>query len=54
MAIVTRKNGRIEFYSDYMLVHEFYDEKKICVDIKTDDQTFYFKFMEFTKESIDS
>ena len=37
VAIVLRKNGRIEFYSDYMLVHEFYDKQKICVDIKTDD-----------------
>ena len=54
MAIVSRKNGRIEFYSDYMLVHEYFDKTKICVDIKTDDSTFYFKFLDFTRQSIDA
>ena len=54
MAIVSRKNGRIEFYSDYMLVHEYFDKTKICIDIKTDDSTFYFKFLDFTRQSIDA
>ena len=37
-----------------MLVHEYFDKTKICVDIKTDDSTFYFKFLDFTRQSIDA
>ena len=33
---VVRANGRIEFYSDFMLVEEHYEEDAPCVDAETD------------------
>ena len=42
---VLRKNGRIEFYSDFMLVEEYYEHDKPCVDIETDAEIFYYKFL---------
>ena len=40
-----RENGRWEVYSDFMLVYDFYDQAKQCVDIETDYQQFYLKFV---------
>ena len=47
---VLRDNGRIEFYSDFMLVEEYYRKNKPCVDIETDATIFYYKFKEKKKD----
>ena len=49
---VLRENGRIEFYSDFMLVEEYYREKKRCVDIETDAKIFYYHFIDTTKPKV--
>lgn len=41
---MVRANGRIEFYSDFMLVEEHYEEDAPCVDAETDAEKFYYKF----------
>ena len=47
---VLRANGRIEFYSDFMLVEEHFDQDRPCVDIETDAELFYYKFLEQCKD----
>ena len=42
--VVLRKNGRIEFYLNFMLIDDFYDEDKIAVDIETGLRSFFFQF----------
>ena len=46
IAIVVRQNGRWEVYSDFMLVYDWYDIAMQCVDIETDFNQFYLKFVE--------
>ena len=50
---VLRKNGRIEFYSDFMLTEEHYDKEMPCVDIETDADVFYYKFIDARKTTRD-
>ena len=45
VGIVLRQNGRWEVYSDFMLVYDWYDKTMQCVDIETDFNKFYFKFV---------
>ena len=45
VALVLRENGRFEVYSDFILVNEYYDPKKQCVDIDTDFNQFFIKFV---------
>ena len=45
VGIVVRKNGRWEVYSDFMLVYDWYDKAKQCVDVETDFRCFYLKFV---------
>lgn len=42
VGLVLRADGGIEFYSDFMLVNEFYDAKRPCKDIDCDFNLFYF------------
>ena len=44
VAIVVRQNGRVEFYSDFMLVNEYFNTNVQCVDVETDFHQFYLKF----------
>ena len=44
VGLVLRQNGRVEFYSDFMLTNEHYTPDLQCVDIETDFQKFYLKF----------
>ena len=46
MSLVVRENGRIEFYSDFILVNEYFNPKHQCIDIATDFNQFYLKFVE--------
>ena len=44
VGLVLRADGGIEFYSDFMLVSEFYEPAKPCIDIDCDFNLFYFRF----------
>ena len=44
VGIVVRANGRWEVYSDFMLVYDWYDVAKQCIDVETDFNQFYIKF----------
>ena len=45
VGLVLRKNGRFEVYSDFMLVNEYMNPHSQCVDIETDFNQFYLKFV---------
>ena len=45
VAIAVRQNGRWEVYADFMLVYVSYDIKMQCVDVLTDFNCFYLKFV---------
>ena len=45
VGIVVRASGRFEVYSDFVLVHEYYNNQLQCVDIETDFNSFYLKFV---------
>ena len=45
IGIVARENGRFEVYADYILVNEYYNPTLQCVDIKTDFNKFFLKFV---------
>ena len=45
VALVLRENGAFESYSDFLLVNQFYDKRKQCVDIATDFSQFFLKFV---------
>ena len=45
VSIVVRENGRFEVYSDFMLVDEYYDVHRQCVDVETDFHQFMLKFV---------
>ena len=55
LGIVVREDGRFEVYSNFTLVYEYYNEKEQCIDVDTDFNKFYLKFVEnsdqITKES---
>lgn len=40
-----RENGRFEVYSDFMLVSEYHNPQLQCVDIETDFNQFFLKFV---------
>ena len=42
VSLALRQNGRIEVYSDFILVNEFYNPQMQCVDIASDFNQFYF------------
>ena len=50
VGIVVRLNGRWEVYSDFMLVYDWQDPNVQCVDVETDFNQFYLKFV---KNSMD-
>ena len=45
VGIVLRENGRFEVYSDFMLVREYQNSQLQCVDVETDFNQFFFKFV---------
>lgn len=45
IGIVVRQNGRIEVYADFMLVNEYVNPLYQCVDVDTDFNQFYLKFV---------
>ena len=45
VGIVVRENGRMEVYSDYILVNEYYNPKFQCIDVRTDFNKFSLKFV---------
>ena len=45
VAIAIRENGRIEFYSDFILVNEYTNPRLQCIDIESDFDKFYLKFV---------
>ena len=46
VGIVLRENGRFEVYSDFILVNEYYNHQLQCIDISTDFNSFFLKFVE--------
>jgi len=50
VGMVLRENGRIEFYSDFILVNEYYNPNLQCVDIATDLNEFFLKFVKQAKK----
>ena len=45
LGIVVREDGRFEVYSDFTLVYDSYREEEQCIDVDTDFQKFYLKFV---------
>lgn len=45
VGIAIRENGKIEVYSDFILVDEYYDPDHQCVDIETNFNSFYLKMV---------
>ena len=45
LAVAIRENGRVEFFSDFVLVNEYTNPKLQCVDVLTDFRQFYLKFV---------
>ena len=45
VGVVVRENGRVEFYSDFILVNEYYNPGLQCIDIATDFNQFFLKFV---------
>lgn len=50
IGIVVRLNGRVEVYSDFMLVNEYFNLDLQCVDVETDFNQFYLKFVKNSGE----
>ena len=46
LGIIVREDGRFEVYSNFTLVYEYYNEKEQCIDVDTDFNKFYLKFVE--------
>ena len=44
VGVALRADGRLEFYSDFMLVEEYFNPYKPCDDIDCDFDLFYYKF----------
>ena len=53
MTLVLRENGRVEVYSDFEFTHEFdlAGDGRLCVDIDNDNDFFYLKYWQITKDS---
>ena len=45
VGLVVRENGRLEVYSDFMLVSDYLTDERQCVDIETDFNQFFLKFV---------
>lgn len=45
VGIAIRENGKIEVYSDFILVDEYYNPDHQCVDIETNFNSFYLKMV---------
>ena len=45
VGIAIRYNGKIEVYSDFVLVDEYFDPNHQCVDIDTSFDSFYLKMV---------
>lgn len=41
-----RKNGRVEFYSDFIYTDYYFIANHECVDIESGGYNFYFKFVD--------
>ena len=50
--VIMRENGRLEFYLNFMLIDDFYDENKKAVDIETGLRSFFFQFKTADDEEI--
>lgn len=50
LCIVVRLNGCFEVYSNFMLVSNHYDKNYQCVDVMTDFNQFYLKFVKNSSE----
>ena len=50
MGLVLRASGRFEVYSDFVLVNEYYNNQLQCIDIETDFNSFYMKFVKRANE----
>ena len=46
VAVAVRENGRVEFYSDFVLVNEYMNPKIQCVNIDSGQDSFNMKFVE--------
>ena len=44
-----RENGRLEVYSDFILVNEYINPYYQCVDIESGQDEFYMKFVRLDK-----
>ena len=44
LSIALRENGRLEVYSNFVLVNDYYNPMMQVVDIETDFYMFYIKF----------
>ena len=42
--VALRESGRIDFYSNFMLIEDYYEEDYKCIDIETGVVDFLFKF----------
>ena len=45
VGIAIRQNGKIEVYSDFILVDEYYEPNHQCIDIETNFNSFYLKMV---------
>ena len=45
VGLAVRENGRLEVYSDYILVNEFMNPWLQCVDVESGVDKFYMKFV---------
>ena len=48
VGLVLRENGRVEIYSDFMKVSEYYNALSPCVDIETTTTNFFLKCVDNT------
>ena len=46
IGLVLRENGRFEVYSDFILVNQYFNPSLQCVDMETDFDQFYLKFVQ--------
>ena len=50
VGIALRESGRFEVYSDFLLVNEYMSPSLDCIDIETDFNQFYLKFIKNSHE----
>ena len=46
VSLLLRQDGRVEIYTDFIMVDEIYDHKRQCVDIESGNRCFYFKMVQ--------